>query len=65
MTHVTAERSAQKHADYIVHIGPYAQNQLVFMDESATDWHMTYEGCAWAISVQCALCKAFFVRGKW
>ena len=64
MTRVAAERSAQKHVDYIMRLGPYARNQLVFVDESATDWCVTYRGHAWAISGQCALRKAFFVHGK-
>ena len=64
LTCVATERSAQKHAEYIVHIGPYSCNQLVFVDESACDWHTTYWGHTWAISGQRSIHKAFFVHGK-
>ncbi len=42
LTHVTAERSAEKCVNHIMHIGWYSRNQLVFVDESACDRHMTY-----------------------
>ena len=67
-----AERSAQKHADYIMCIGLYARNQLVFVDESAMDQHMTYRGhrmgylgamfptqgffCLWKAVSMCFIC---------
>ncbi len=65
LTRVAAERSAEKHANYIMRIGRYSRDQLVFVDESACDQCMTYRGRTWAISGQCAIWKAFFVRGKW
>src|SRR6266481_1912443 len=42
LTCVAAERSAEKHANYIMHIGRYSCNQLVVVDESACDQHTTY-----------------------
>ena len=42
LTRVTTERSAEKHANYIMHIGWYSHNQLVFVDESACDRCTTY-----------------------
>ena len=48
MTRFAAERSAQKHVDHIMCIGLYARNQLVFVDESATDWHTeAVHGLSW------------------
>jgi hypothetical protein len=64
MTGVAIEQSAEKHADYVVRIGPYAHQQLVFVDESTCDWHTMFRGCAWAVLGQHAVCKAFFVHGK-
>src|SRR6266481_920327 len=55
LTCVTAERSAEKCANYIMRIGRYSCDQLVFVDESACDQCTTYQGCAWAISGQCAV----------
>src|SRR6266481_3557297 len=65
LTCVVTERSAEKHTNYIMHIGWYSRNQLVFVDESACDQCMTYQGPMWAISGQHAIWKAVFVRGKW
>jgi hypothetical protein len=64
LMHIATERSAEKHADYVMRIGPYSHNQLVFVDESACDRHTTYQDHAWAILGQHAIRKAFFVCGK-
>src|SRR6266481_2628994 len=64
LTRVATERSAEKRANYIMRIGRYSRDQLVFVDESACDRRMTYRGHVWAISGQRAARKAFFVRGK-
>src|SRR6266481_7410007 len=42
LTHVAAERSAEKRANYIMRIGQYSHDQLVFVDESACDRCTTY-----------------------
>jgi hypothetical protein len=65
MTHLAAERSAEKRLDYITRISQYQANQLVFVDESSVDRRTTYRGRAWAIWGVAAQRKAFFVRGKW
>jgi hypothetical protein len=61
---VAVERSVIKWAEYVARIGQYLSVQLVFVDESAADWHTTYHGCAWAVRGQHSLRKACFVRGK-
>lgn len=42
----------------------YKPEQLVFVDESATDRRTTVRGVAWAIRGRRALRKVFFVRGR-
>lgn len=64
ITHVAAERSAEKRLDYISRIGQYTAEQLVFVDESSVDRRTTYRGHAWLIRGTKAQCKAFFVRGR-
>ena len=64
VTHVVLERCVEKRTEYLAHIGTYEPDQLVFIDESAVDRHMTYRGRAWAIKGRKATCKAFFNRGR-
>ena len=64
ITHVAAERSAEKHLEYITRIGKYHPEQLVFVDESSVDRRTTYRGRAWSIRGMPAERKGFFVRGR-
>jgi hypothetical protein len=42
ITRVAAERSAQKHLEYLAQIGEYDAEQLIFVDESSVDHQTTY-----------------------
>ncbi|KIK10987.1 hypothetical protein PISMIDRAFT_77700, partial [Pisolithus microcarpus 441] len=64
ITRVAAERSSQKHLEYLARIGQYDARQLVFVDESSVDQRTTYRGRAWSIRGTKAQRKAFFVRGR-
>ena len=63
ITHVAAERSAEKRLKYITRIGKYHPEQLVFVDESSVDRQTTYRGRAWSIRGMPAEHKGFFVHG--
>ncbi|CAK5272963.1 unnamed protein product [Mycena citricolor] len=65
ITRVAAERSAEKHAQYMNNIGMnYRPNQLVFVDESSCNQWTSYHRRAWALKGKRATRKAFFVHGK-
>ena len=64
LTHVAAERSAEKRLEFIARIGNYSPEQLVFVDESSVDRRTTYQGRAWSIRGTKAQRKAFFVRAS-
>lgn len=60
---IAIERSVQKQSEFAACIRTHEADQLVFVDESAVDWQMTYHGRAWAICGRKATQKAFFCRG--
>ena len=64
LSRIAIERSAEKRAKFVAHIGTYKADQLVFVDESAVDQRTTYRGYAWAIRGRKATRKAFFCHGK-
>ncbi|KIM55491.1 hypothetical protein SCLCIDRAFT_134644, partial [Scleroderma citrinum Foug A] len=64
ITPVAAERSTQKHLEYIARIGKYNPEHIVFVDENSVDRQTTYHNQAWSIRGTKAQRKAFFVHGR-
>jgi hypothetical protein len=64
LSKIAIERSAERRSDYLLRIGGYEPNQIVFVDESAVDRRTTYRGRAYAIKGRKATHKAFFCQGR-
>jgi hypothetical protein len=60
---IAVERSAVKHAEYILNIADEPAENLVFVDECAVNQLNTYRENGWAIKGQWARKRSRFVRG--
>lgn len=64
-SHVAAERSALKRAEYLLRISQrYTRDQLVFADETSFDRRVAHRRYAWALKGQKATKKVLLCRGQ-
>ena len=57
------ERNHEKRAEFLIRVGEYEANQLVFVDESYVDRRLAARDYGWAPSGCRARRHDFFVRG--
>ena len=64
-SHVAAERSALKRAEYLLRISQrYTKDQLVFADETSFNRRVAHRNYAWAVKGHKASKNVFLCRGQ-
>ena len=58
------ERNHEKRAEFLIRVGEYEANQLVFVDESYVDCRLAARDYGWAPSGQRVMRYTNFTRGE-